>query len=112
MIKEKVPASGKTPTEPIESSVPNAEKRSDGQHVDHWVLPESERAKGFIRPVRQVYVHEKCGTETRMGLSIAETYARDPFYYGSTFCCGCGTYHPVGVNGEFIWKDSNEKVGT
>ena len=27
-----------------------------------------------------------CGAETRMGLALCETYARDPAFYGSTFC--------------------------
>lgn len=58
-----------------------------------------------------------CGTVTTMGRAIAETYARDPKYYGATFCCGCGTHLPVGQHGEFVWMDSkgnetNEKVGT
>ena len=38
---------------------------------------------------------EGCGAVTTMARSIAETYARDPGYYGSTFCVGCGTYRPV-----------------
>src|SRR4051812_5466539 len=27
-----------------------------------------------------------CGVATRMGISIAETYARDPKFYGGTYC--------------------------
>lgn len=45
-----------------------------------------ERAKGFVRPYRAVYVHEACGSETRMGVAIAETYARNPTFYGATYC--------------------------
>lgn len=45
-----------------------------------------------------------CGVVTRMGVAIAETYARDPHYYGSTFCCGCGTHRPVS---EFVWDDGS-----
>jgi len=109
---EKATNSGNKPVEPETESVPNKEKRPDGQHVDHWVLPEEERAKGFIRPVRKTYVHEKCGGSTNMPQAIAETYARNPFYYGSTFCCTCGDYFPVGINGEFKWEGSEEKVGS
>lgn len=83
-----------------------------GQHRDHWVLPESERAKGFVRPVRTEYRHEKCGGVTRMPSAIAETYARDPAYYGQTFCVDCQAYLPVGKNGEFVWLDDKTKVGT
>jgi len=132
-----------------------------GQHKDHWVLSETERSKGFIRPVRLSYKHvgvrpkyptrpltdeekiqyakwdyvayEKyperedsnlvgrfwtqaqlnsgCGTITSMGQAIAETYARDPEFYGSTFCCGCSKYLPVGEQGEFEWLDGS-KVGS
>lgn len=89
------------------------ELKPSGQQKDYVVLSEEERAKGFVRPVRTEYIHEKCGVQTRMGLAIAETYARDPEFYGGTFCCGCGSHFPVGEDGEFIWDDgSKEKVGT
>ena len=104
--------SGKPATNDETSPVPRSDKREDGQHVDHWVLCAEERAKGFVRPVRLSYLHEKCGTVTSMPQVIAETYARSPRYYGSTFCCHCRTYFPVGADGEFVWKDTNEKVGT
>jgi hypothetical protein len=47
-----------------------------------------------------------------MAQTIAETYARDPNFYGGTFCCACGGHYPVGVEGEFVWKGTSEKVGT
>lgn len=53
-----------------------------------------------------------CGVVTSMPQAIAETYAADPSYYGSTFCCGCGTYLRVGARGEFVWDGTNERVGT
>lgn len=53
-----------------------------------------------------------CNTVTTMGQALAETYARDPKFYGGTFCCGCGTHFHVGENGEFVWDGTNEKVGT
>lgn len=62
-------------------------------------------------------VGKGCGTVTTMGLAIAETYARQPTFYGATFCCGCGTHLPVGKRGVFVWvepdgRTSTEKVGT
>jgi hypothetical protein len=157
-------SSGHPPVNPPDASVPNSDRRPDGQHVDHWVLCAEERAKGFVRPVRDSYEHigrpapknplfdltdeqkamfgdldyvkfEKyrdrpgpigrywtqaeldkvgkgCGTVTSMPQAIAETYARSPGYYGSTFCCGCRDYFPVGRDGEFVWKNSDERVGT
>lgn len=148
------------------ASAPGPINPATGQHTSYWVLSEAERAKGFVRPVRDSYVHvgappnkyplrdlteeEKeqhakegyikyeaypeserpmcgrywtqadldriakgCGTRTTMSRPIAETYARDPHYYGSTFCVGCRTHLPVGKDGEFIWDDATkERVGT
>jgi hypothetical protein len=138
--------------------------KPNGQHSSYWVLCDAERAKGFIRPVRDSYRHvgiagpknplrdltteeherydtygyvkyeeypksdsaavgrfwtaadlakvnKGCGTTTTMSRSIAETYARDPHYYGSTFCCACGTHLPVGESGEFVWLDGS-RVGS
>lgn len=53
-----------------------------------------------------------CGTVTTMGQAIAETYAREPRFYGGTFCCGCGTHLPVGADGEFVWEPDGSRVGT
>ena len=80
-----------------------------GQQKDYVVLAEEERAKGFIRPVRDSYVHKKCGTLTRMSRSIAETYARDPKFYSGTFCCGCRDHFPLE---EFVWAGTEEVVGS
>lgn len=77
----------------------------------YLVLSESERAAGFVRPVRTSYLHTTCGAVTSMGLSIAETYARDFRFYGSTYCCVCRMHKPVGPEGEFVWEDGS-KVGT
>ena len=157
-------ASGRDPENPRSASTPTSEKRSDGQYKDHWVLPASERDKGFVRPVRLEYKHvgppgpqsvlidlaeseiehykqygyikfEKylknhhavgrywtqeqidrvgsgCNTVTTMPQDCAETYARQPGFYGSTFCVNCGEYFPVGESGEFIWLDDETRVGT
>lgn len=158
--------SGNAPVNPDDAPVPNSATRPDGQHVDHWVLCETERAKGFVRPVRNSYVHvgppgpkfplidltdeqtrlfgeedyvkfepyplghhgsatgrfwkqeqlnkidKGCGCKTSMPNAIAETYARSPGYYGTTFCCGCGDYLKVGKDGEFVWDGTDERVGT
>lgn len=83
-----------------------------GMQKDYVVLAEEERAKGFVRPVRRTYVHLKCSTATTMAQTIAETYARNPFFYSGTFCVGCRVHFPVGPKGEFVWDGSDEKVGT
>jgi hypothetical protein len=85
----------------------------DGMQETYLVLSEEERAKGFVRPVRHSYVHLKCGGRTTMGEELAQTYARDPQFYGATFCATCRSHFPVGPDGEFIWYDgTDQKVGT
>lgn len=129
-----------------------------GQQKGYVVLCPDERKKGFVRPLRRVYVHtgrkpqyplrdltdeeksqyedygyEKyeeypeterpalgrfwtaddlrsgCGAETRIAESIAETYARDPSFYGGTFCVRCREHLPLA---EFVWKDDGTVVGS
>lgn len=84
----------------------------DGMQEKYLVLSDDERAKGFVRPVRTRYRHLPCGTVTTMGRAIAETYARDPSFYGGTFCVGCRAHFPVGEAGEFVWDGTDLKVGT
>jgi hypothetical protein len=77
------------------------------QHEVYLVLSEEERAKGFVRPLYRAYIHHdpECGAVTTMGLALCETYARDPSFYGATFCCRCRLHGPVGPEGEFTWVD-------
>ena len=81
------------------------------QNAAYLVLSAEERAKGFVRPVRTSYKHEECGAVTTMSIGIAETYAADPLFYGSTYCATCRMHRPVGVDGEFVWLDGS-KVGS
>jgi hypothetical protein len=101
-----------------------------GQHASYIVLCEEERAKGFVRPYRDRYKHVGravpvtddvgipphtvrrsggCGGVTTMGRSLSETYARDPTFYGATFCCGCNRHLPVA---EFVWTADGQQVGS
>jgi len=105
----KVTVSGRDPQLDTSCSAPTDEKLPDGQKKDHWTLPEEDRKNGHVRPLRKNYVHKKCNTNTRMPMACAETYAKNPKYYGSTFCCGCGDYFPVS---QFLWEGTNEEVGS
>lgn len=135
---------------------PGLLKTETGMQAAYLVLSPEERAKGFVRPLRDAYTHvgrkpefplrdltdaEKerysgcgfvaveeypeehplsrkywtadsvkggCGVETIMATALAETYARDPKFYGGTYCCGCGKHFPVA---EFVWDDG-EVVGS
>ena len=86
-----------------------------GMQKAYVVLSVEERAKGFVRPVRRYYIHDKCGAVTMMGQALAETYAANPFFYSGAFCCGCRAHFPVGpaeTGGEFLWDGTDERVGT
>lgn len=50
-----------------------------------------------------------CGVETVMGQKLSETYARNPKFYGATFCVGCNKHLPVS---QFIWSKDGEMVGS
>lgn len=82
---------------------------STGQQKGYVVLSEDERAKGFVRPLRNSYTHNVCGTATKMGASIAETYARDPSFYSGTFCAHCRDHFPLD---QFVWEGTAEVVGS
>ena len=82
------------------------------QHGAYLVLSDEERAKGFVRPVRRSYIHLVCGGLTTMSQDLAETYARQPDFYGATYCVGCRGHFAVGPEGEFVWDGSDDKVGT
>lgn len=93
----------------------------------YLVLSDEERAKGFVRPLRRAYRHERlkgdrtdflvdmlkledgCGAVTTMGLALCETYARNPGFYGATYCTGCQRHRPVA---EFVWVEDGEVVGS
>jgi hypothetical protein len=75
----------------------------------YLILSSEERAKGFVRPVRKTYRHTTCNMTTRMGREIAETYARNPGFYGATYCVNCGMHRPVA---EFVWEFDGTTLGT
>lgn len=78
-----------------------------GMQKGYVVLSPEERAKGFVKPVRRSYTHNKCGVLTTMGVALAETYARDPNFYSGTFCCGCRAHFPLK---EFSWDSDGEPM--
>lgn len=49
-----------------------------------------------------------CGKITTMGRALAETYARDPKFYGATFCTNCNRHLPVA---EFTWYEMDGTEG-
>ena len=54
-------------------------------------------------------VGKGCGVVTHMGQALSETYAREPRFYGATYCVGCQRHLPVQ---EFVWDGSKDRVGS
>ena len=73
------------------------------------VYPESESPKTGRYWTKEQLANNGCGATTTMSMDISETYARDPKFYGATFCVTCGTHLPVE---EFVWVGTEEKVGS
>jgi hypothetical protein len=103
------------PQHPLRGLTEEEKERHRGcNYVVYETYPESER------PVLGKYwtqaqldsVGKGCGAVTTMGLALAETYARQPTFYGATYCCTCSKHRPVGAGGEFVWDGTNERVGT
>lgn len=80
------------------------EKRPDGQWERYPTNVEGE----YLAPIRNKYIHKTCGTETRIGDEIAETYAKNPSYYGRTFCVACKEHYPIS---EFHWSRDGVELG-
>lgn len=72
------------------------------QQAVYLVLSDAELAKGYVKPLRDTYRHTACGHETRMPAKTAETYARDPWFYGGTYCVHCAMHRDLS---EFEWLD-------
>lgn len=85
------------------------DKEPRPQQAAYLVLSVDEIAKGFVRPLRRTYKHEVCGSLTTMNPSIAATYARQPDFYGSTYCFTCRKHLPLS---EFRWEPDGSVVGS
>ena len=90
---------------------PEEKKRYDQYgYLKYEAYPEGSSVLGkYWTQAELDKIGKGCGVVTSMPSRCAETYARDPSYYGSTFCCGCGGYFSVR---EFVWDNSNERVGS
>ncbi|CAJ0698742.1 hypothetical protein [Ralstonia holmesii] len=100
---------GARPTHPLRDlTSEELERYRQFGYVKFEPFPESESpVTGRFWTAAQL--KERCNSVTTMGQSLAETYARDPKFYGGTFCCHCGAHFPVA---EFVWEGTNEVVGS
>jgi hypothetical protein len=75
-------------------------ERIGGTYITQEELDQFNNTGGYIGG---------CGVETVMGQKLSETYARNPKFYGATFCVGCNKHLPVG---EFRWSKDGTVVGS
>ena len=95
------------------------ELQSNRQQIAYLVLPEEEIELGLVRPLRFSYQHVVCGSVTRIGLSIAQTFARQPSFYTQTFCAACRAHFPLKTYDDsgaipqfqFFWEDGSPVGG-
>lgn len=87
------------------------ERHAKYGYVKYEVYPESESPKLGKYWTQQGLdnIGNGCGTVTTMAQSIAETYARDPYFYGATYCTHCQKHLPLA---EFVWIDDETIVGS
>ena len=102
------------PRFPLRDLTAEERVRYGPDYVQYEEYPESERpllGRAWTQQKLDA-VGQGCGAVTTMGLALAETYARDPRFYGATFCVRCSMHRPVGADGEFVWDGTDERVGT
>ena len=99
---------GVRPRGPTRDLMPEESERYLGQnYVAFEPYPDDDGIAGRFWTAEQL--RSGCGACTTMGIAIAETYAREPKFYGSTFCAGCKKHLPVA---EFVWAGTDEVVGS
>ena len=101
---------GLSPKYPMRDLTPEEQERhADMGYVKYEPYPEADHPSlGRYWTQRQLD-RRGCGTVTTMGPAIAETYARQPHFYGATYCCMCSKHLPVE---EFVWEGTSERVGS
>jgi len=106
---------GERPKYPLLDLTPEQHERYDqfGRYVKFEAYPEgspeSNGGSSIGRYWTAAQLSSGCGTVTTMGRALSETYARDPKFYGATFCCGCNRHLPVA---EFVWSADGARVGS
>lgn len=100
---------GERPKYPLRDlTTEEQEIHKDSKYLKYEEYPKSES------PLCGKFWTEKqlssgCGYETVMNYEIAETYARNPAFYGSTYCVGCAFHYPLN---QFRWSGSDQLVGS
>jgi hypothetical protein len=87
------------------------ERYSVAGYVKFEAYPESDAAATgrYWTQAQLDRVGKGCHSVTTMGEALAETYARDPRFYGATYCVRCQKHLAVG---EFTWDADGTVVGS
>ncbi len=108
-VRMKYVHAGMRPKHPTRPLTDEQKARYDGLgYVEYEPYPESESPMTG-KFWTQVRLNSGCGAVTTMRQDLAETYARQPTFYGETFCSHCGDHFVVG---EFLWDGTDEVVGS
>jgi hypothetical protein len=102
------------PKHPLRDLTDEEKAANGARYAKYETYPESESplVGRYWMQEQLDSIGKGCGTVTTMGQALAETYAREPGFYGATYCCGCMMHRPVGDDGEFVWDGTTERVGT
>jgi hypothetical protein len=105
---------GQRPTYPTRDLTTEEHERYDKfGYVSFEAYPDDAPEKGGTSVTGRYWtlaqLNSGGGAVTTMGRSLSETYARDPTFYGSTFCTRCNRHRPVS---EFVWTADNAVVGS
>lgn len=101
---------GRQPRFPLRDLTEEEKERHTGcGYVKFEEYPESESPLVGRFWTQKDIDNRGCGSVTTMSQGIAETYARSPKFYGSTYCCGCQRHLPVE---EFVWDGTTQTVGS
>lgn len=100
---------GQTPKFPLRDLTEEEKVRHAGSEYSKFEeYPESESLlTGHYWT--EASLKKGCGAITTMGRALSETYARDPRFYGQTYCVGCHMHRPVA---EFRWTADGTVVGS
>jgi len=101
---------GIRPKHPIRDLTNEEKERFDGYgYVKYEEYPDSD-SSAVGRYWSEEQLTSGCGGAlTVMAQELGETYARDPSFYGATWCVACEGHHPVS---EFVWDGTDEIVGS
>lgn len=101
---------GNQPKHPLRDLTDEEKERyASENYVKFEVYPESMLPRTGKFWTQEQLDNKGCGTVTNMGKELSETYARNPKFYGATYCVGCQMHRPVS---EFVWTADGAVVGS